>query len=113
MYRFKFPCIPTLKNSCVGNNASILKILWSSHVLFLILSQLPMLLMARGRVVTRALHGAIVARNMAILPLTILILCNYCKQQGHIIKDSTVRPSRSNKVYHVVVTGDLQPAMPI
>ncbi|KAJ0028643.1 hypothetical protein Pint_36091 [Pistacia integerrima] len=33
--------------------------------------------------------------------------CNYCKQPGHIIKDCTILPSRSNKVYHVVVTGDL------
>jgi len=41
------------------------------------------------------------------LPLIVLKFCNYYKQQGHIIKDCTVRPSRSNKVYHVVVTGDL------
>ncbi|XP_057976400.1 uncharacterized protein LOC131163715 isoform X2 [Malania oleifera] len=38
--------------------------------------------------------------------------CNYCKQPGHIIRDCNIRPSCSNKVYHAVVTGDLEPAMP-
>ena len=37
---------------------------------------------------------------------------NYCKQQWHIIKECTICPLCSNKVYHVVVTGDLQSIMP-
>jgi len=37
--------------------------------------------------------------------------CNYCKQQGHIIKDCTIRSTHSNKAYHVVVTSALQPIM--
>ena len=38
---------------------------------------------------------------------------NYCKQQGHIIKDCTIHPSHFNKVYLIVVTCDVQLAMPV
>lgn len=37
--------------------------------------------------------------------------CNYCKQHRHIIKDCPIQPTRSNKAYHIVVTGNFQPAM--